>query len=173
MSTTVRISDRFSPGMRGFFAIACMTMIYCGTAAAYELFPEIAPSPEYAAEEVVGIQMRALGKNDSPRENAGIEITFRFASPSNRKVTGPLDRFQNLFLNPAYKPMINHSQLEVGVATYEGDSATVPVLVIDSNGGSSGFMFSLTRQTVPPYEDCWMTDSVIPVRIPKDTTSIL
>jgi hypothetical protein len=153
--------------------LACLLILANSNAVSDELFPEIAPSPQYAPNEVVGIQMRALGNNDSPQENAGIEITFRFASPSNRTVTGPLEKFQGLFLSPTYKPMLNHARLEVGPATLAGDTAMVPVLVIDSHGKSIGYMFSLSQQTEPPYEDCWMTDSVIPVSIPPDTTSIL
>ena len=155
--------------------IGSCVCLWLSVAAAHaqDMLPEIAPSPEYAPDEVVGIQMRALGSNDSPRENAGIEITFRFASPSNRKVTGPLERFEGLFLNPAYSPMLNHSRLEVGPATLTDGIATVPVLVVDRSGKSVGYMFSLSQQHDPPYEDCWMTDSVIPIHIPPDTTSIL
>ena len=151
---------------------ACL-WLHAAAVNAQELLPEIAPSPEYAPDEVVGIQMRALGSNDSPRENAGIEISFRFASPNNRKVTGPLERFQGLFLNPAYSPMLNHSRLEVGPASFSYGIATVPVLVIDRAGKSIGYMFSLSQQDEAPYEDCWMTDSVIPIHIPSDTTSVL
>ena len=48
------------------------------------------PSAEHAPQEVVRIQMEALRYNDE--KNRGIEIAFRFASPSNKADTGPLPR---------------------------------------------------------------------------------
>ena len=38
--------------------------VHVPTASASDLFPEIAPAPEYEPDEVVGIQMRALGTNN-------------------------------------------------------------------------------------------------------------
>ena len=51
------------------------------------------PDPSYGAERVVGIQLDALGSNDDPIPDAGINTAYNFASPANRRQTGPLDRF--------------------------------------------------------------------------------
>ena len=40
---------------------------------------------------VVQIQLRSLKQNDNPKKDNGIEQTWEFAHPSNRKNTGPLD----------------------------------------------------------------------------------
>lgn len=146
---------------------------FCGLSSANELLPEITPNPDYTPNEVVGIQMRALGTNDKLFDNAGIELTFRFASPGNREITGPLERFRVLFEDPAYVPMLNHAQLKIGSSTFSEGAALVPVLIQDNDGNQAGYMFFLSQQTEPPFENCWMTDSVIRIRIPNNQFSIL
>ena len=51
------------------------------------------PDPSDGPEQVIEMQVRALAENDTPVENAGIKTAYNFASPANRRVTGPLDRF--------------------------------------------------------------------------------
>ncbi|MGI9316057.1 MAG: DUF4864 domain-containing protein [bacterium] len=139
-----------------------------------EFLPEIQPTPEYLPAEVVGIQMRALANNNQPFDNAGIQLTFRFASPSNKVSTGPLSRFSNLFNNPAYQPMIDHSLLKIGDAEIRQDRAKVPVMIEARNGSRMVYLFMLSRQTDAPYQDCWMTDSVTPVKIKEpDQTTVM
>jgi hypothetical protein len=132
---------------------------------AADFLPEIQPTPEYLPDEVVGIQMRALANNDQPFDGAGIELTFRFASPSNKASTGPLARFTNLFSNPAYAPMLNHTLLEIGEAEIQQDRARVAVMIEAQNGMRMVYLFILSRQVEAPYEDCWMTDSVTPIHL--------
>jgi hypothetical protein len=137
-----------------------------------ELYPEVRPDPAYTPGEVVGIQMRALGNNNIPFENAGIALTFRFASPGNRVNTGPLQRFSKLFDNPAYQPMLDHRLLEIGESMIVNSSALVPVIIEDENGGRAGYMFTLSRQIQAPYENCWMTDKVVRIRLPSAGSAV-
>ena len=55
------------------------------------------PSPELSPREVVQLQVEALGTNDEPFAQAGVKAAFDFASPANKRATGPLERFQTLF----------------------------------------------------------------------------
>ncbi len=121
----------------------------------------VAPDADLGPADVVTIQMQALGNNDEPFDGAGIEITFRFASPTNRSVTGPLDRFSTLFDGPAYGPMLNHNLLEIGIADVSGDQARVPVFIESPDGTRLAYVFLLGRQ--PEDSECgrcWLTDSV-------------
>ena len=86
------------------------------------------PNPNLSPADVVRIQIRALERNDIPHENAGIEIAFRFASPRNKLVTGPLPRFIQLVSNPVYRAMLNHRQAKYGPLQIEGVNATQPVM---------------------------------------------
>ena len=125
------------------------------------------PHPEYSPAEVVSIQMHALKNNNSPYENAGIELTFRFASPENKKSTGPIERFKLLFNNNDYAPMLNYSSLEIGPVKYIQDSANVPIFILSKEGKKILYIFRLDKQTENPYKNCWMTSAVI--RIPTDS----
>ena len=166
--------DKTTNAVASLLATAILALGPMKPLSADEFLPEIQPTPEYLPDEVVGIQMRALANNDRPFEDAGIELTFRFASPSNKANTGPLPRFTNLFSNPAYQPMLNHTMLEIGEAEIRQDRAKVPVMIEAKNGTKMVYLFMLSRQTESPYEDCWMTDSVTPIKIKStDTPTVM
>ena len=55
---------------------------------------QVGPDPALAPEDVVAIQLAALQNNDNPTANAGIRQTFALAHPDNRRLTGPLARFE-------------------------------------------------------------------------------
>ena len=54
------------------------------------------PNNELKPFDVVKIQLSALKNNNKPYKNAGIEQTWEFAHPSNKKFTGPVSRFIKL-----------------------------------------------------------------------------
>ena len=116
------------------------------------------PNAELSPEEVVKIQVEALQNNDDL--DRGIEVTFNFASPANKEVTGPLYRFKQLVKNPVYRPMLNHKLAEYGPMEISGDVATQRVTIIERNGQATVYVFSLSKQNGPGCKGCWMTDSV-------------
>ena len=128
------------------------------------LHPELQPNAQLSPDEVVKIQVEALQNNDE--NDNGIEITFRFASPANKQVTGPLFRFKELVKNPDYRAMLNHKIAEYGPLEIDGDTASQRVTVIKTNGEATVFLFSLSRQNTAACPDCWMTDGVtiVPTR---------
>ncbi len=117
------------------------------------------PNPDLLPEEVVKIQVKALQNNDE--EDTGIKTTFKFASPQNKQVTGPLMRFRELVKNKAYRPLLNHKAAEYDPIQLDGDTATQRVTITDKNGQATVYLFTLSKQKNPPCEGCWMTDSVI------------
>ena len=121
-------------------------------------FPQ--PSLEHSPEDVVRIQVGALGNNDEPYPDAGIAITFGFASPQNRQATGPLERFVNLVKNPLYRAMLNHVDAEYSPVEIEGDQARIDVVLTTAEGERVGYSFLLSRQAEGEYEGMWMTDAV-------------
>ena len=129
---------------------------------------ELRPRPAFPPERVVRIQIEALGDNDRPHPDAGIEITFRFASPANRKVTGPLPRFIEMVRNPAYRPMLNHRGARYGKLKLDGNHASQTVILKSRDDGRVGYLFQLSRQTEAPYKGCWMTDSVMRFEVRDD-----
>ena len=130
--------------------------------------PGLRPRFDYPPEEVVRIQIRALGDNDRPHPDAGIEVAFRFASPANRKATGPLPQFIEMVHNPAYRPMLNHRGARYGKLKREGDHASQTVILKTRGSSRVGYLFQLSRQTEAPFKDCWMTDSVMRFEVRED-----
>ena len=111
-------------------------------------------------EDVVSTQIEALQQNDTPYEDRGIEVTFNFASPTNKRMTGPLERFKVMVRSPIYGPMIDHRSAEYVNVRVEGDFAEVDVILQSKNGQYLGYRFMLSRQHDNQYEGSWMTDAV-------------
>ncbi|WP_179862093.1 DUF4864 domain-containing protein [Longibacter salinarum] len=129
------------------------------------------PSPSLTPVEVVQTQVEALKQNNAPFEGAGVETAYRFASPKSRAETGQLTQFRALFASAPYGPMLDHITAEYSEPQVTGDIARVGVIVITETGDRVSYLFQLERQSYPPYEDCWMTDAVVPVK-KEDRTSV-
>lgn len=131
------------------------------------------PAPDLSPKEVVRLQVEALGENDTPRADAGIEAAFNFASPANKRATGPLSRFRKLFETPAYGPMIGHDGATYSAPQVDGPVAQIGVILTTEEGVRVGYLFRLSKQEEPPCEGCWMTDAVRRVPVEQvDTQKI-
>ena len=120
---------------------------------------ELNPTPELDPSDVIRIQLDALRSNAVGNE--GIAITYRFASPDNRKVTGPLPRFVAMIRSPPYDRLLNHKRVEYGPVRIVNQKAYQPIVVTDAGGQNVGYLWVLSRQDSGKFKDCWMTDAVI------------
>ena len=118
------------------------------------------PNPKLTPGQVIAIQIQALRNNSNIPDDGGIAITFNFASPANRRMTGPLPRFIQMLKNPLYKIMLDFERYEAGPIERSGDDAQQRVTLIDAEGNRAIFLWVLSKQQQVPYENCWMTDSV-------------
>jgi len=123
--------------------------------------PQTEPDPSLSPRDVVSIQIEALQQNDTPYVDRGIEVTFNFASPTNKSVTGPLKRFTVMVHNPTYGPMIDHRSAKYENLMVEGDIARIDVILISREGAYVGYRFILSRQHGNNYDGSWMTDAVM------------
>ena len=121
----------------------------------------IKPRSDIKPAEVVKIQLAGLQKNDQNFKDSGIEQTWNFAHPSNKKVTGPLDRFKRMIKGASYQMMINHlshtiTQLE------KGDNwAQFEVIILDRDKTYHKFNWQVEKYLVDgPLKDCWLTTMV-------------
>jgi len=126
--------------------------------------PALAPAPSFDPAEVTQIQLDALRTNTLINE--GIALTFRFASPANRQVTGPLPRFVKMLRSPPYDRLLNHREVEYGPLRVEDDTAYQPVIVTGSDGQQAGYLWVMSRQRDGEFKDCWMTDAVLSTEPP-------
>ena len=118
------------------------------------------PRPEWTPGQVVEFQIEALQFNDRPTKDAGITTTFRFASPENRKVTGPVAHFAEIVKAPGYRPLIDHRIAGYGKLVVRGDLAIRQVTVVAADGQAFDYEFRLSRD---PESRCWFTDGVISI----------
>ncbi len=124
-----------------------------------------APHPSLSPKDVVVIIMKALRHNDAPDLDSGIKVTFNFASPSNKRLTGPLSRFTVMVKNGVYGSLINHRSAVFENYKVDGDTARIDVILVSATGKTIGFRFGLSRQHGNQYEGSWMTDMVMPIEI--------
>jgi hypothetical protein len=119
------------------------------------------PDPTLGPEQVIQIQLKALKRNDEPEPDSGIATVFAFASPPNRAMTGPLERFTQMLHNPLYAPMLHYRAEQVGSLELAGDAVQQSVMLLGADGQTAVYLFSLSRQEDGPYAGCWMTDGVM------------
>jgi hypothetical protein len=125
---------------------------------------DLTPKPELSPEQVVQYQVTALQQNDDQKLDAGIERVFRFASPSNRKATGPLEHFTHVLKGPVYSPMLNNRSSSIVGSEVKDNQATVVVKIVAINGANVTYVFVLSKQGEGDYKNCWMTDGVAPLK---------
>ncbi len=146
--------------MKQLVRVTALLVVLAAPVGATDL-PQTEPDPSLSPQDVVSIQIEALRNNDIPYEDRGIEVTFNFASPANKRMTGPLERFKVMVRSPIYGPMINHRNAKYENLTVEDDFARIDVILISMKGEYLGYRFILSRQHGNQYEGSWMTDSVI------------
>lgn len=127
----------------------------------YQQLAAIEPNPELTPDQVVKLQLEGLQNNDLTDDNQGIRICFRFASPDNQVITGPIENFIKLVKNPIYKYLIGFERAEFSLMTIKGRTAQQAVRLIHTNGTSAVYVWILSKQDEPPYHNCWMSDAVI------------
>ena len=76
------------------------------------------PDSNITPSEVIRIQLLGLQKNDNEFKDSGIEQTWNFAHPNNKKVTGPLDNFKRMIKGDSYQMMINHLSHTITPVSY-------------------------------------------------------
>lgn len=139
-------------------------------AAEPNLDAQTAPSPNLSPEEVVRIQVEALRGNGTT--DAGIALVFRFASPQNRKTTGPLSRFAQMIRTPPYDVMLNHRTATYGPTTLGEARMRQEVTITANDGTQTRFVWLVSRQEDGPCTGCWMTDAVVSLESDAEVTPV-
>ena len=123
----------------------------------------VKPNKQIEPYQVVKIQLRSLKNNDEPFKNAGIEQTWEFAHPNNKKFTGPLEKFKIMLNGESYRMLLNHidhSILEVKITDFQ---AAYEVTVLDQGKKYYKFRWIVEKYDLDgPLKDCWLTTGVSP-----------
>ena len=119
------------------------------------------PRSDIKPSEVVRIQLLGLQKNDFNYKDSGIEQTWNFAHPNNKKVTGPLDNFKRMIKGDAYQMMINHLSHTITQLGTGDNWAQFEVIILDKEKIYHKFKWQVEKySTDGPLKDCWLTTMV-------------
>ncbi len=120
------------------------------------------PSPELAPQRVVEIQLRSLQRNDTPTPDAGIEQTWVFAHPDNKRLTGPLDRFAAMIKGPHYKLLLKLREYRIEKVVRTESRALFNVSIVTSDGQRASFQWEVAKVATGVHAGAWMTIGVSP-----------
>jgi hypothetical protein len=119
------------------------------------------PNSNIKPSEVVKIQLIGLQKNDLGYMDSGIEQTWNFAHPNNKKVTGPLDNFKRMIKGDAYEMMINHLSHTITQLGIDDNWAQFEVVILDKNKIYHKFNWQVEKYTLEgALKNCWLTTMV-------------
>ena len=121
----------------------------------------IQPNSTIKPSDVVKIQLLGLQKNNDVFEDSGIEQTWNFAHPNNKKATGPLERFKRMIKGNNYQMMINHLSHTI-TQVRRGDSwVQFEVILLDKEKIYHKFNWQVEKYTGDgPLKNCWLTTMV-------------
>ena len=119
------------------------------------------PNSKIDPSDVVKIQLLGLQKNDDGFVDSGIEQTWNFAHPNNKKVTGPLDNFKRMIKGDTYQMMINHLSHTITKLGSGEKWAQFEVVILDKNKIYHKFNWQVEKYTDEgDLKDCWLTTRV-------------
>ena len=121
----------------------------------------IKPSNSIKPAEVIKIQLIGLQQNDLEYKDSGIEQTWNFAHPNNKKATGPLSNFKRMIKGDIYQMMINHLSHTVTEIARSDKWAQFEVIILDKNKIYHKFNWQVEKYTSEgTLKDCWLTTMV-------------
>ena len=121
----------------------------------------VKPNNEIKPYQVVKIQLTGLMNNDIPNKNSGIEQTWEFAHPSNKKYTGPLSKFVNLLKSESYNMLLNHLESEIIEVSKTNDKYGFEVIILGNDKNYYKFQWIVEKYyNDGPLRDWWLTTSV-------------
>ncbi|MDC3119673.1 hypothetical protein OA430_01620 [Candidatus Pelagibacter sp.] len=143
--------------MKNIFKVLTFLLIFISFSNAELLNPNSNIKPK----EVVKIQLSGLQQNDLEFKDSGIEQTWNFAHPNNKKVTGPLNNFKMMIKGASYQMMIDHLSHTITEVGSSNKWAQFEVIILDKNKIYHKFNWQVEKYTMDGnLKDCWLTTMV-------------
>ena len=119
------------------------------------------PNNMILPEEVIKIQLIGLMNNDKKFKDSGIEQTWNFAHPENKKNTGPLPNFKMMIKSRSYQMLLNHLNHTITNVGSSDKWAQFEVIILDKEKIYHKFNWQVEKYTKEgPLKDCWLTTMV-------------
>ncbi len=121
----------------------------------------IKPNSNLKPIEVLMIQLNSLKNNNNPYKDAGIEQTWEFAHPNNKKITGPLKKFKQMIYSESYKILIKHENNQITVLNESKNRSVFKVYILSKNKKKYYYIWQIEKVSLDGnLKNCWMTTSV-------------
>ena len=121
----------------------------------------VKPNSNIDPAEVVKIQLIGLQKNDFDYKDKGIEQTWNFAHPNNKKNTGPLPNFKMMIKGNSYQMLLDHLSHTITKVGSSDKWAQFEVIILDKEKIYHKFNWQVEKYTMDgPLKDCWLTTMV-------------
>ena len=121
----------------------------------------LSPDSSILPTEVVKIQLVALMNNDSKFKDSGIEQTWNFAHPNNKKNTGPLPNFKMMIKGNSYQMLLNHLSHTITELGSSDKWVQFEVVILDKDKIYHKFNWQVEKYTLEgDLKDCWLTTMV-------------
>ncbi len=118
----------------------------------------IKPNKNLDPYDVLKIQLEALKNNE--KDDNGIEQTWLFAHPDNRKVTGPYNKFRIMIYSEQYKYLINHKSHKINLITNSPNSYIYRVEILTDNKKLFFYEWHVQKGNDLDCKNCWFTSAV-------------
>lgn len=126
------------------------------------------PSAAYGPGTAVEIQLEALQRAAPGDELERLSVLFRFASPRNRRQTGPLPRFVQM-VQRRFGALLEFEDVVYWPLEVRRDRAWQRVTLWLPDARRQDYVFELARQNSGECAGCWLTERVfepVPPGIP-------
>ena len=121
----------------------------------------LTPNDSILPDEVIKIQLDALMDNDGDFKDSGIEQTWNFAHPNNKKNTGPLPNFKMMIKGNSYQMLLNHLSHKITNVGNTAKWAQFEVIILDKEKIYHKFNWQVEKYIEEgPLKDCWLTTMV-------------
>ena len=121
----------------------------------------IKPNSKLKPFDVLMIQLDSLKNNNIPYKDAGIEQTWEFAHPTNKAVTGPLERFKKMIYTDSYKILIKHENNNIVAIKKSSNKFVYKVYVLSKEKKKYYYIWQIEKVRIEgKFKNCWMTTRV-------------
>ena len=111
--------------------------------------------------DVLMIQLNSLQNNNVPYKDAGIEQTWEFAHPDNKKMTGPLEKFKQMIYSKSYEILISHENNEITILYETNNKSVYKVYILSNDKKKYYYIWQIEKVLLDgDLKNCWMTTGV-------------
>ena len=111
--------------------------------------------------DVLMIQLNSLQNNNVPYKDAGIEQTWKFAHPDNKKMTGPLEKFKQMIYSKSYEILISHENNEITILYETNNKSVYKVYILSKDKKKYYYIWQIEKVLLDgDLKNCWMTTRV-------------